>query len=186
VDADNRWLWRMNRQRLEAEEVRDAVLAVSGALDRRMGGPGFELFRFKADHSPVYDHTALEKVLDPATYRRTVYRFTVRSVPNPFLESLDCADPSLQTPVRGTTLTALQALALLNDPFMLRQAELFAVRLRRVGDDPEKQVEAGYVLAFGRPPTAEERAELVVYARKHGLANACRLLFNANEFVFID
>jgi hypothetical protein len=186
ADADNRLLWRMNRQRLDAEEVRDAVLAVSGKLDLRMGGPGFELFRFKDDHSPVYDHTALEKVHDPATYRRTVYRFTVRSVPNPFLESLDCADPNINTPVRNTTLTALQALALLNDPFMVRQAEYFARRLRGISGDAGGQVEAAYRLALGRPPRPDERSALAGYAGKHGLANACRLLFNLNEFVFID
>jgi hypothetical protein len=186
VDADNRLLWRMNRQRLDAEEVRDAVLAVSGKLDFRMGGPGFELFRFKDDHSPVYDHTALDKIHDPRTYRRTVYRFTVRSVPNPFLDCLDCADPNLNTPVRNTTLTALQALALLNDPFVLRQAEYFARRVERGSDTVEGQVEAAYRLALGRPPRADERAALAGYARKHGMANACRVLFNANEFVFID
>jgi hypothetical protein len=186
VDADNRLLWRMNRQRLDAEEVRDAVLAVSGKLDFRMGGPGFELFRFKDDHSPVYDHTALDKVHDPRTYRRTVYRFTVRSVPNPFLDCLDCADPNLNTPVRNTTLTALQALALLNDPFVVRQAEYFANRVEKMSDTVEGQVEAAYRLALGRPPRAGERMALAGYARKHGMANACRVLFNANEFVFID
>ncbi len=186
ADADNRYLWRMNRRRLDAESARDAVLAVSGKLDPRMGGPGYDLFRFKDDHSPVYDHTALEKVHDPATYRRTVYRFVVRSVPNPFLDCLDCADPNVNTPVRNTTLTALQALALLNDPFVVRQAEYFAERLRRTGPDTGKQVEAAYRLAFGRPPTGEEKRALAGYAQKHGLANACRLLFNANEFLFID
>ncbi len=186
VDADNRLLWRMNRQRLDAEEVRDAVLAVSGKLDLQMGGPGFELFRFKDDHSPVYDHTALDKIHDPRTYRRTVYRFTVRSVPNPFLDCLDCADPNINTPVRNTTLTALQALALLNDPFMVRQAEYFANRVEKLSSTVDGQVEAAYRLALGRPPRADERAALAGYARKHGLANACRLLFNANEFVFID
>jgi mono/diheme cytochrome c family protein len=186
LDADNRWLWRMNRLRLDAEEVRDSVLAVSGQLNLTMGGLGYDLFRFKDDHSPIYDHSALEKIHDPATYRRTVYRFIVRSVPNPFLECLDCADPNINTPVRNTTLTALQALALLNDPFMVRQAEFFAQRLRKVSAVPARQVEAGYLLAFGRPPTGEERAALAAYAGKHGLANACRLLFNANEFLFID
>ena len=186
IDADNRYLWRMNRLRLDAEEVRDSVLAVSGRLNLKMGGPGFELFRFKDDHSPVYDHSALEKIHDPATYRRTVYRFTVRSVPNPFLDCLDCADPNINTPLRNTTLTALQALALLNDPFMVRQSEFFAERLRQTNSDPAKQIEAGYRLAFGRPPTREEREALVAHASKHGLANACRLLFNANEFLFID
>jgi hypothetical protein len=186
IDADNRFLWRMNRQRLDAEEIRDALLAVSGKLDLKMGGPGFELFRFKDDHSPVYDHSALEKIHDPATYRRTVYRFVVRSVPNPLLECLDTADPNLVTPVRNTTITALQALALLNDPFLVKQSEHFAERLQKMSDDPGQQIEQAYRLAFGRRPRAEERAALAAYARKHGLANACRLLCNANEFVFVD
>jgi hypothetical protein len=186
IDADNRYLWRMNRARLDAEEVRDTVLAVSGKLDLKMGGPGFEAFRFKDDHSPVYDHSALEKIHDLATYRRTVYRFTVRSVPNPFLECLDCADPNINVPVRNSTLTALQALALLNDPFMVRQAEYFADRVRTFGPTPQAQMEAAYRLALGRLPDADECRTLVQYARHHGLPNACRLLFNLNEFVFID
>jgi hypothetical protein len=186
IDGDNRLLWRWNRRRLDAEEIRDAVLAVSGQLDSKMGGPGFELFRFKDDHSPVYDHSALEKIHDPKTYRRTVYRFTVRSVPNPFLECLDCADPNINTPVRNTTLTALQALALLNDPFMVRQAEHFAAQLKRSCDDPVKQIDMAFKLAFGRLPSPDERNAVVSHAKKHGLANTCRLLFNANEFVFID
>jgi len=186
IDADNRYLWRMNRQRLDAEAVRDSVLSVSGKLNLQMGGPGFELFRFKDDHSPVYDHTAMEKIHDPATFRRTVYRFTVRSVPNPFLECLDCADPNLNTPVRSTTLTALQALALLNDPFMIQQAKYFAERLKQRSEDPDQQIEAAYRLAFGRWPTVQEKEALVGYVKKHGLANACRVLFNTNEFVFVD
>src|SRR5262245_36405567 len=112
----------MNRLRLDAEGVRDAVLAVSGRLDRTMGGPGYEPFRFKDDHSPVYDHADAEAMNHPSTFRRTVYRFTVRSVPNPLLDCLDAADPNLPTPVRNTTLTALQALALLNNPFIVRQS----------------------------------------------------------------
>jgi hypothetical protein len=186
LDADNRLLGRMNRRRLDAEAVRDSILAVSGKLDLRTGGPGFELFRFKDDHSPVYDHGAVEMVDRPASWRRTVYRFVVRSVPNPFLECLDCADPNINTPVRNTTLTALQALALLNDPFVVRQAEYFAERLQGMTPDPVRQVEEAYRLGFGRHPTAAEAIAVGAYARKYGLANACRLLFNANEFVFID
>lgn len=186
LDADNRYLWRMNRRRLDAESIRDAVLAVSGKLDPRMGGPGFELFGFKDDHSPIYDHTAVEKINHPSAWRRTVYRFVVRSVPNPFLECLDCADPNLNTPVRNTTLTALQCLALLNDPFMIDQAAHFAARLTLAEDCPERRVELAYQLAFGRPPSGPERDALSAFANKHGLANACRLLLNANEFVFID
>src|SRR5205814_6872538 len=138
---------------------------VTGKLDSRMGGPGFDLFRFKDDHSPIYDHTDFTKSDRPESWRRTVYRFTVRSVPNPFLDCLDCADPSINTPVRNTTLTALQALALLNDPFMVRQSEYFAERLRSATTEPAKQVELAYRLALGRPPTADESAALASYAK---------------------
>jgi hypothetical protein len=186
IDSENRLLWRTNRKRLDAESVRDAVLAVSGTLRLQMGGPGFDLFRFKDDHSPVYDHSAIEKINDPATWRRTVYRFVVRSVPNPFLECLDCADPNINTPVRNTTLTALQALALLNDPFIMKQAECFAERLRKISPEADRQIEAAYLLALGRLPRSDEKNAMFEYVQKHGLANACRLLFNTNEFVFID
>jgi hypothetical protein len=186
LDADNRYLWRMNRQRLDAESIRDAVLAVSGKLDRSMGGPGYELFRFKDDHSPIYDHTDLEKIHDLRTYRRTIYRFTVRSVPNPFLDCLDCADPNQPTPIRNTTLTALQALSLLNNPFMVRQASHFAARIEAHSRQRAEQIDHAYQLAFARSPTAEERDLVMGYAERHGLVAACRVLLNANEFVFID
>src|SRR5258706_9342910 len=151
-----------------------------------MGGPGFELFRFKDDHSPIYDHLDASASDRPESWRRTVYRFTVRSVPNPFLECLDCADPSINTPVRNTTLTALQALALLNDPFMVRQAGYFADRLRRASNDPGSQIDLAFQLALGRWPTSGERAAITAYSHRHGLPSACRLIFNLNQFTFID
>jgi hypothetical protein len=186
ADTENHLLWRMNRRRLEAEEIRDSVLAVSGKLDPAAGGPGYERFRFKDDHSPVYDYGNAAKLTDPATFRRTVYEFITRSVPDPFLESLDGADPNAVTPVRNTTLTALQALTLRNDPFMIQQADYFAQRLRGLSADPIGQTKAACLLLYGREPTAAEQTALAQYAAKHGLANACRLLFNTNEFVFID
>jgi hypothetical protein len=186
LDADNRLYWRMNRRRLDAECVRDAVLAVSGTLDNRMGGPGFDLFRFKDDHSPIYDHTAPGASDNPAVRRRTVYRFIVRSVPNPFLECLDCADPNINTPVRSTTITALQALALLNDEFILSQSREFAKRLEGYEGKLERQIAAAYELALGRPPRPEERDALAAHARKYGLLAACRVLINTNEFMFVD
>jgi hypothetical protein len=186
IDADNRLLWRMNRRRLDAESLRDAVLAVSGKLDLTMGGPGFDLFRFKDDHSPIYDYATFDKVEHPEANRRTIYRFAVRSVPNPFLECLDCADPNISTPVRNTTNTALQALALLNDPFMVRQAEHLAERLAKVTTDRTGQVQLAYRLALGRLPTAEEATALRTYAVRHGLPQMCRVLFNTNEFLFVD
>src|ERR1044071_3637127 len=126
---------------------------VSGKLDLTMGGPAVQQFYFKDDHSPVYDYTRFD-VDSPASFRRSVYRFIVRSVPDPFMDSLDCPDASLLTPKRNVTLTALQALALLNDPFMIRQAEYFADRVRGAGELP-RQIEAAYRLALGRAPSAE-------------------------------
>ncbi len=184
-DAGNRFLWRMHRARLDAESIRDAMLYVSGKLDLTMGGPSVQQFFFKDDHSPVYDYARFD-VDDPRSYRRCVYRFLVRSVPDPFMECLDCADPSIMTPKRNTTLTAIQALALLNNPFCVRQAEHFAERLRAITDGPAGQIEAAFRLALGRKPTAEETTALVEHAKRFGLPAACRVLFNSNEFVFVD
>ena len=186
LDGGNRFLWRMNRRRLEAEAVRDSVLLVSGAIDLKMGGPAVRHFFFKDDHSPVYDYSRFDP-RDQSGFRRSVYRLIVRSVPDPFMECLDSADPSILTPKRNVTLTATQALALLNNPFMVEQARRFADRLRReVSGDLSLQVTRAHELALGRLPDREEEAILAAHARRHGLENVCRLLFNANEFIFVD
>ena len=96
------------------------------------------------------------------------------------------ADPNLATPVRNSTLTALQALALRNNPFMVRQAKHLASRLEGEAKGLPRQVDRLFALLFARPPGAEEREAIVAHARKHGLTAACRVLFNANEFVFVD
>jgi hypothetical protein len=184
IDAGNQFLWRMNRERLDAESVRDATLAVSGKLDTKMGGPSVEQFWFKDDHSPVYDYAKFD-VDSPASYRRSVYRFIVRSVPDPFMERLDCPDSSLVTDKRNITITAIQALALLNNPFMVRQAEHFAERVKTYAK-PGEEIDEAYRLAFGRVPRSEEKAVLEKYNSRHGLANTCRLILNSNEFMFID
>lgn len=175
----------MNRQRLEAEAVRDSVLAAAGKLDRRMGGAGFRAFGFQDDHSPRYKYNEYEPD-DPATHRRAIYRFIVRSVPDPFLETLDCADPSLIVPRRNETLTALQALALLNNRFMLRMADHFATRAATLGTDTPSRITAAYRLALARTPSPDELRILVPLANEHGLASVCRLIFNSNEFLFVD
>ncbi len=185
LDSGNRYLWRANRQRLDAECIRDSMLAVSGKLDLAMGGPSVQQFFFKDDHSPVYDYARFD-VDDPRSLRRSIYRFLVRSVPDPFMECLDCADPSIMTPKRNTTLTAIQALALLNNPLATRQAEHFAQRLRTLAADMPESIDAAYLLALGRRPTNREREALIQYAERHSLEAACRVIFNSNEFVFID
>jgi mono/diheme cytochrome c family protein len=185
IDGGNRLLWRMNRRRLDAESIRDAVLAVSGKIDLKMYGPGFRTFGFLDDHSPHYKYEEYNPD-DRAGQRRSVYRFLVRSAPDPFMETLDCPDPSLRVEKRNESLTALQALALLNDKFMLRMAAHFAARVERMSGDLPGQVAAAYRLALGREPADEEKRLLLDYARKHGLANTCRLILNTNEFSFAD
>jgi hypothetical protein len=102
------------------------------------------------------------------------------------METLDCADPSLRVEKRNESLTALQALALLNDSFMLRMTEHFATRVEQKAGDLPGRLDVAYRLALGRRPSSEESRILADYARKHGLANACRLILNTNEFSFVD
>jgi hypothetical protein len=186
LDADNRYLWRMNRTRLDAEETRDAILAVAGTLDETRGGPSARQFYFKDDHSPIYDYARFDPDA-PGANRRSVYRFIVRSVPDPLMEALDCPDANLLTPKRNTTLTSLQALSLLNDPFIVRQCEHLAERVsREAPDNLPGQIARLYALALGRAPSDDELKTLTGYAANHGMANACRVVVNSNEFVFVD
>lgn len=185
-DSQNIFLWRMNRRRLEAEAVRDSVLHLAGKLNNRMGGSAFQDFVVvKPEHSPHYEYQ-LHDAEDPASHRRSVYRFLVRSQPQPFMTTLDCADPSMQVDKRNETVTALQALALLNNKLMLAMSKHMAERIRHEQSDVEHQIRELFRLSLSRPPTEEELAELTVFAQESGLENVCRVLFNLNEFVFVD
>lgn len=186
VDADNLYLWRMNRRRLDAESIRDTVLAVSGKLDRTMGGPSVKQFiQTPGIHvTPNVDYASFN-VDDPANTRRSVYRFLFRTLPDPFMETLDCPDASQLSPKRSESVSALQALAMLNDKFVLRQCEHLAERVRGAGEVPV-QIAQVYQLLLGRVPTEKETAAVQAYAARHGLPNACRFLMNTNEFMFVD
>ena len=186
IDSSNQWLWRMNRRKLSAEEMRDSVLSVSGKLNLEMGGPGFYLFNLEQTaHSPHYYYHKFDPE-DQKSHRRSIYRFVVRSQPNPFMTTLDCADSSQSTPKRNETLTALQALSLLNNKFTLVMSQHFADRLAQEGKGIGYQIKAGFELVAGRPPNTEEYKLLVQYGEKHGMANLCRSLFSLSEFSFID
>lgn len=187
IDAENRLLWRQTPRRLEAEGIRDSVLAVSGTLDLTMGGPGWQDFKIEhPEHSPHYEYE-LANPEDRSLWRRSIYRFIVRSQTQPFMTVLDCADPSMRVDRRNQSISALQALALLNNGLMLVQAKEFAARVRReTGDDLSAQVTRAYQLAVGRDPDEAERAALVALGKAHGMENVCRTLFNLNEFVWID
>jgi hypothetical protein len=186
ADADNSLLWRFNRRRLEAEALRDAALAVSGRLDRTMGGPSVREFRAtKGIHVTMnVDYSAFEK---GGAMRRAIYRFHFRTLPDPFFDALDCPDASQFAPVRAASVTALQALALYNGPFVVRQAENLAARVKaEAADDVPAQVRRLWRLVLSRGPRPAEVELMVPHVRKHGLASACRVLLNASEFVFVD
>ena len=186
LDADNRLLWRMNRRKLEAEAVRDAMLSVAGKLDLSMGGPGYRDFAIeKAEHSPQYVYRAHDAD-DPHTHRRSIYRFIVRSQPQPFMSALDCADPSISVDKRNETINALQALAWRNNKVTVAMGRHFAARIADVAKTTEEQITSAVRLALQRNPTADEHATLTAYAREHGLPNACRVILNLNEFAFVD
>jgi mono/diheme cytochrome c family protein len=181
VDGNNTLLWRQNRRKLEAEALRDSILAVAGKLDLTMGGPSFQDFKIThPEHSPHYEYH-LADMESPALHRRSVYRFIARSQQQPWMASLDCADPSMLVDKRNQTITPLQALAQMNNQLMVVMAKHFAARVEKGGG-----VEEAFRIAFQRVPTAEEKTALNAYTAKHGLANACRLIVNMNEFAFID
>ncbi len=186
IDSGNQFLWKMPRRRLSAEEVRDATLMVSGQMQYQMGGPGFYLFQLeKTEHSPHYEYHKFDPS-DPASHRRSIYRFIVRSQPDPYMTTLDCADSSQSTPKRNETITALQALTLMNNRFQLVMAENLAERLASEADSLSARIQLGMRLVTGHPPTREQQLLLEAYARKHGLENLCRVLLNLSEFVFVD
>jgi hypothetical protein len=186
IDGDNRFVWRAHRRRLSAEEVRDGILAVSGKLDRTMYGPGFHAFEIeKPEHSPHYLYEKHD-VDDAASHRRGIYRFIVRSVPDPLLSALDCADASQSVARRDETITPASTLAMLNDRFVVRMSEHFAERVLRETGDVDDAVQRAFLLALARPPSKEEAALLREVTASHGLPAACRVIFNSNEFVFLD
>lgn len=182
IDGSNQFLWRMNRRKLEAEAIRDTILQVTGKLDTTMFGPGYYDFVLeKTEHSPHYQYHKHDPD-DPKSHRRAIYRFLVRSQPAPFMDTLDCADPSLLVDKRNETLTALQALALLNNKFVVRMGEHFAEALEGEADPLARAIE----LALSREARPAELEALRAYAEAHGLAATCRVIFNLNEFAFVD
>lgn len=184
VDANNRLLWRMNPRRLDAESLRDAVLAISGKLNPDMFGPGYRDFEYQEEYAPVYRYITPDS---PELWRRSVYRFIVRTTTHQFLTTLDCPSPANLVPARNVTTTALQSLALLNNDFMLRQSGYFAKRVQsEAGDDATAQVTLAFRLAFGRQPSAAESAAATKLVQARGLVQLCRMLLNANEFIYMD
>lgn len=183
LDAQNRLLWRQNPRRLDAESLHDAVLAVSGKLNPQRGGPGFKDFNYTEAYAPIYDYITPDR---PELWRRSIYRFVVRTTPHRFMTTLDCPDPANLTPARMQTTTALQALTLSNNDFMLRQARYLATRIENEATDTPARIRRAFELCFQRPPTAAELQAAQTLVTEQSLFALCRMLMNANEFVYLD
>ena len=171
--------------RLEAEVVRDSMLAIAGELNPSRLGPGFrdctEVLR-----SGTYTYEPSDPE-GPEYYRRSVYRMWTRGGRSGLLDAFDCPDPSTTAPRRAITTTPLQALALLHDSFVLRMADKFAERVSRdAGDDVALQITRTYQLAYMRDPTADEMTMVRQVVELHGLSVLTRAIFNSSEFLYVD
>jgi mono/diheme cytochrome c family protein len=202
-DPENKLLWRMNPRRVEAEVLRDGVLAVSGKLNPEMYGPGvFPRIDPAVVNTGSRPRWPLDAKEGPDVWRRSVYIFVKRSVIVPLIEVFDCPATTISSPVRSAATIAPQALALLNNEFVLEQARHFAERVRReAGDDRRAQVTRAFSLALAREPQPKElewslgfiESQAKGYAaRKHeqpgeaALADFCHAIFNLNEFLYVD
>ncbi len=183
IDGDAQLLWRFPPRRFEGEVVRDAILAVSGQINLAMGGPSyrpFDVLKFPANAYAPTDKSG------PEFNRRSVYRMNVNSGKEPLMDAFDCPDPSVKTPRRSVTTTPLQALALMNNSFVLRQAEHLAERAMNESDGKlERAVQLAYRLALGRVATRAEASRALSAARERGLASVCWALLNSTEFVYV-
>jgi hypothetical protein len=190
LDPDNRLLWRFPRQRLEAEEIRDSVLVVSGRLNPEMGGtPVFPPLPedLGAAHK-VKGFNTWETSEGPMGRRRSVYVFQRRSLNFPFLETLDAPVPNTSCSRRTVSTTALQALTLYNGEFIKEEAKYFAARVRQeAGPNLSQQIERAFELAYSRKPSESEIAQAArLMDGPEALTGLCRVLLNTSEFVYVD
>jgi hypothetical protein len=183
VDAGNRLLWRMPLKRMDAETLRDTVLAATGNLNLKMGGPSYFLQQKGSRGSYIY------KALDndgPEVWRRAIYRFVVRGGERIMMDSFDCPDPSVATPQRANSNTPVQALTLMNNPFVIKQAGLLATRLETESpNNPSAQIQRAYQILYGRNPSPTESARDQRFLQTQTLAAWTRALFNSNEFLYV-
>jgi len=179
IDAANTFLWRQNRRRLEAEEIRDAVLLVSGQLNTKMGGPPVVLPLSKEEFLGIREPELWPITQDPAEHtRRGVYLYVKRSFKVPMLETFDAPDPAASCARRESSTVAPQALAMLNGDF----TRTFAARLAERGQTPD----ALFRRALGRPPSPAEAAKAAAFLQRNSPADLALLILNLNEFLYVD
>ena len=185
-DPQNRYGWRFRQQRIDAEILRDQVLAVSGGLNQEMfGKPVF----------PVLQHEVLASMINgiwkqtedgPGVWRRSVYVYRKRGLPYPLLDIFDLPNQNISCGARNVSTVPTQALTLMNDDFVLKQAQLFANRLQEAGHgDVGTEVDLAYRLALTRPPDAREKQIAADFLRDHKLVDLADVIFNLNEFLYV-
>jgi hypothetical protein len=184
ADPRNLLLWRYRAHRLEAEIVRDQMMAVSGALNRALYGPAV----FPPLASEVLaqmKHGIWKQQTEAETYRRSIYVYRKRGLPFPMFEVFDLPDQNLSCGGRLVSTVPTQALTLMNNDFVLGQARLFASRLKEAAVDPARQIEMAYRIALGRPPRADESRLAAEYLKAGTLEGFAHVLLNLNEFIYI-
>ncbi len=198
ADPEDRLLWRVNRRRLEAEEIRDALYAVSGQLDETMGGT---MLKFK--EREYVTSTSNRDTTDYDSPRRAVYMPVVRSSLYDVFQAFDFGDPSVINGDRPSTIVAPQALFLMNGSPVLKTSRKLAELLIGQTVDPSERIAAAFERAFGRPPTADDRTRSMAFLAKADQAytpheadakarevkvwqSFCKALMSANEFVYVD
>ncbi|MEO2015395.1 MAG: DUF1553 domain-containing protein [Fuerstiella sp.] len=182
VDAATRLLWRFPPRRLEAEAIRDSIVAVSGAMNTQMGGPGFSGFEVEMEN---VRHFFPKANYGPADFRRMVYMTKIRQERESVFGVFDCPDASQVISKRSRSTTPLQALNLLNSSFVVQQSELLSKRLKNQKDSLAEQVQLAYLLCFGRNADIDEASDAERFVKEFGLVSLCRGLLNSNEFLFI-
>jgi hypothetical protein len=198
VDPDNRLLWRMNVRRLEAEAIRDSMLAVAGNLNVKMFGPPVPVMADEVGQFVVGKENldGEGKVgpplpLNGEEFRRSIYVQARRSRPLSMMETFDAPEMEPNCESRSFSTVAPQALLLMNNQFVLSQADAFARRVKKdAGDDIAAQVARAWQLAFSRPASAVEAKEAAAFLTKtgtpQGLTRFCQALLSANEFLYVD
>ena len=183
LDADNRLFWRFPTRRMEAESIRDSILAISGELDLQMYGRGYDLFSGRGGTGGV---KPIESQRRHGGRRRMVYAYKIRMEREAVFGAFDCPDAGQSAPRRSQSTTPVQALNLFNSQFTIDLAGDFAKRIaQEVGDNPEKQIRHAWELALGREPSSDELQASTQLVQEHSLATLGRVLFNTNEFLFI-